>query len=146
MALVLTACSPPAGARTADASSDPALTGLCEVIAADEVAAITGGEVTATEARDGGECAYTIGESDLVSLRYEPALRSGVAPAREFCADAEDVPGVGDEALWCPALSLLYVRAGEMGLAVQLSFILDAPERAEREIAVDVARAALANR
>jgi len=152
MTLVLAGC---AGQQTAvDATPVPAEDGagdggggdaggptsdLCSILSADDVAEIAGAEVTDT-ADNGTDCDYTIGEGDLVNVRYESGFDSNLETARLICDDAEEVSGIGDEALWCPNIDVLYFNKNNQSLAVQLVMILSDPTREPKEIAQDIAR------
>ena len=114
---------------------------LCEIVTGDEIEEISGSEVTNTESSD-GQCDYTVGESDLINLRYQGSFDSGLEIARQVCDGPEDVSGVGDEAIWCPEVSALYFNDGGRSLAVQLVYILEEPSGDEREIATEIAELA----
>ncbi len=54
-----------------------------------------------------------------------------------------DVSGVGDEAIWCASVGLLYFNHRGRAMWVSLN-LLDAGEDREVDVAVDIARAAVA--
>jgi hypothetical protein len=112
---------------------------LCSILSADEVAEIAGAEVTDTTDNQ-TDCDYTVGEADLINVRYESAFDPDLETARMICDSAEEVSGIGDQALWCPDINVLYFNKGDQSLAVQLVFILTDPSRSPKEIASDVAR------
>ena len=158
--LAATACSSPVppttdtdGGQGGQTTTAPATQGggdgggrasgdLCGLVSEDQIAEFSGNDVTATEPSEGG-CTWTIGETDAINLRYESAFDPGLEIARQVCDDAEDVEGVGDEAVWCPGFNVLYFNTGPDSLAVQLIYILEEPGRAQRDIAIDIANAAL---
>lgn len=112
---------------------------LCGILSGDEIGDIAGANVTATEPAD-GECSYTLDETELINVRYESSFDPNLETARLICDDAEEVSGVGDMALWCPGLNVLYFNKGNSSLAVQLVYVLSEPSRAQKDIATDIAR------
>jgi hypothetical protein len=112
---------------------------LCSILSPEEVAEIAGDEVTDTVDSQ-TDCDYTIGEADLINVRYEGAFDPNLETARIICEDPEEVSGIGDQALWCPDINVLYFNKDNQSLAVQLVFILTDPSRAPKEIASDIAR------
>ena len=116
---------------------------LCTLVSEDQIAEITGNEVTDAASGESGDCTWTIGDTDAINLRYESSYDAGLAIAEQVCDEDEPVTGVGDEALWCPGISVLYFNTGNRSLAVQLIYILEEPGRPEMDIAVEIAQAAL---
>lgn len=112
---------------------------LCSIVSEGEIGQIAGGSVTTTELTD-TDCSYTLDETELVNVRYESSYDPNLETARLICDDAEDVSGVGDMALWCPGLNVLYFNKGSSSLAVQLVYVMDEPSRPEKDIATDIAR------
>jgi hypothetical protein len=112
---------------------------LCSVLSPDDVAEIAGAEVTDSTDNQ-TDCDYTVGEADLINVRYESSFDPNLETARLICDDAEDVSGIGDEAIWCPGIDVLYFNKDDQSLAVQLVFILTDPSREPKEIASDIAR------
>jgi hypothetical protein len=150
IALVLAGCASqqtavdatPVPAEDGDGGGDAAAgptSDLCSILSSDDVAEIAGGEVTDTT-DNGTDCDYTIGEGDLVNVRYESGFDPNLETARLICDDAEEVSGIGDEALWCPNIDVLYFNKDNQSLAVQLVMILSDPAREPKEIAQDIAR------
>lgn len=111
---------------------------LCSILSEDEVATIAGSAVTSAELTD-GDCDYTIEEADLINVRYESSFDANLEAARMVCEDSEDLSGIGDQALWCPGLNVLYFNKGDRSVAVQLVYILSDPPRELKEIATDLA-------
>jgi hypothetical protein len=112
---------------------------LCSTISAEEVGEIVGGPVTATETAE-TDCDYTLAETDLINVRYESSFDANLETARLICDDGEEVSGVGDMALWCPGVSVLYFNKGDRSLAVQLVLLTAELERSEKDIATEIAR------
>jgi len=110
---------------------------LCSTVREDEVADLSGGEVSTTELSD-GDCSYTIGEGDLVNVRYESSFDPNLETARMICDDGEDVSGIGDQAIWCPSINVLYFNKGDRSVAVQLVFMMSEPDRELKDIASDI--------
>lgn len=123
-----------------DSGGDASDQALCDLISEQEIADASGSEVTEIEA--GGGCNWTVGEGNLINLRYEGSHDPGFEIARQICDEFEDVSGVGDEALWCSDLNVLYFNTGGTSLAVQLVYVLDEPARPPLDIATDVAELA----
>ena len=153
--LAATACSSPVpgnagggngqqGTEQGGGGDDGAATNadLCELVTEEQVAEISGGEVTKSASGE-GECDWTIGDTDVINLRYEGSYDPGLDVAEQICDDEEAVSGVGEEAVWCPGISVLYFNTGGRSLAVQLVYILEEPDRPEKDIAVEIAQAAL---
>ena len=115
---------------------------LCEVVTEEQIEEASEAEVTETESGEDGSCDWTIGEGSLINLRYEGSFDTSLSIARQICDDEEDVSGIGDEALWCPGVSVLYFNKGDRSLAVQLVYVLEEPARDERDIATDIAEIA----
>lgn len=101
------------------------------------MADLSGGEVTTTDFSD-GDCSYTIGEGDLVNVRYESSFDPNLETARLICDDGEDVSGIGDKAIWCPSINVLYFNKGDRSMAVQLVFMMSEPDRELKDIASDI--------
>jgi hypothetical protein len=112
---------------------------LCSILPPDDVAEIAGAEVTESTDNE-TDCDYTVGEADLINVRYESSFDPNLETARLICDDAEDVSGIGDEAIWCPGIDVLYFNKDNQSLAVQLVFILTDPSREPKDIATDIAR------
>lgn len=126
-----------AGGDAADAGGPTS--DLCSILSSDDIAEIAGAEVTdTTENRT--DCDYTLGDGDLVNVRYESGFDPDLETARLICEDAEEVSGIGDEALWCPNVDVLYFNKDNQSLAVQLVMILSDPTLEPKEIAQDIAR------
>ena len=112
---------------------------LCTILSEGEIGDIAGATVTTAESTD-TDCSYTLDDTELVNVRYESSYDPNLETARLICDDAEDVSGVGDMALWCPGLNVLYFNEGNSSLAVQLVYVLTEPSRAQKDIATDIAR------
>jgi hypothetical protein len=112
---------------------------LCSILADADVEEITGADVTEGDMSE-GDCNYTLNEGELLNVRYESSFDPGLETARMICDNAEEISGIGDEAIWCPDVNVLYFNKGGQSLAVQLVYILTDPSRPERDIASDVAR------
>lgn len=145
--LALAACSPAQQGTTAGNDSgedDPAdvVAGaggeLCSILTEQDVTQIAGADVTASEFSD-GDCDFTIEETSLINVRYESSFDPNLETARLICDDSEDISGVGDQAIWCPGVSVLYFNKGDRSVAVQLVFLTDAPNEA-KEVATEIAR------
>jgi hypothetical protein len=112
---------------------------LCSTLSEDEVAEITGADVTETEFVT-DDCNFTVEETSLVNVRYESSFDQDLQTANIICDNGEDVSGVGDRALWCPDINVLYFNKGDRSLAVQLVFLMEEPPRPFKDIAVDLGR------
>lgn len=121
---------------------DGATVDLCEVVTEEQIEEASEAEVTETESGEDGSCDWTIGEGSLINLRYEGSYDTSLSVARQICDEEEDVSGVGDEALWCPGVSVLYFNKSGQSFAVQLVYVLEEPAREERDIATDIAEIA----
>ena len=113
---------------------------LCALLTEEEVAAIAGADVTASEFVD-GDCDYTIGDADSINVRYESSFDPNLETARLICEGSEDVSGVGDQALWCPNFNVLFFNKGDKSLAVQMLYMLSEPARELKDIATDIGTA-----
>lgn len=111
---------------------------LCSILTEEEVASIAGVDVTATDFEE-GDCDYTIGDADNINLRFESSFDPNLEVARLICDGFEDVSGVGDQAIWCPNLNVLFFNKGDKSLAVQLIYMLAEPSRELKDIATDLA-------
>ena len=146
-ALAITGCSSaqPDGGGTADGGdTDGGGNGggggdLCSTLTEDEVADIAGVEVTETEFVS-DDCNFTVDETGLINVRYESSFDQYLQTANIICDNGEDVSGVGDRALWCPDINVLYFNKGDRSLAVQLVFVLEAPDRSPKDIATELGR------
>lgn len=127
------------GGGDGDGGGSGATSDLCAILSADEVAEIAGAEVTDTTDNQ-TDCDYTVGEADLINVRYEGAFDPNLETARIICDNPEEISGIGDQALWCPDINVLYFNKDDQSLAVQLVFILTDPARSPKDIASDVAR------
>lgn len=112
---------------------------LCSILTEDEVAELAGGDVTNSES-SAGDCNFTVNEYELINVRYESQFDPNLETAHLICDDGEEVSGVGDRALWCPSVNVLYFNKGDRTLAVQLVFITTDPARDQKDIASDIAR------
>ena len=112
---------------------------LCSTLTEDEVADIAGVEVTETEFVS-DDCNFTVNETGLINVRYESAFDQDLQTANIICDNGEDVSGVGDRALWCPDINVLYFNKGDRSLAVQLVFMVEAPDRSPKDIATELGR------
>jgi hypothetical protein len=112
---------------------------LCSILSEDEVADIAGVEVTETEFVS-EDCNFTVDETSLINVRYESAFDQDLQTATIICDNGEDVSGVGDQALWCPDINVLYFNKGDRSLAVQLVFLMEEPPRPFKDIATDLGR------
>lgn len=126
-----------------DADSGEAVSGaggaLCSILTEQDITQIAGGEVTASDLR-GDSCDFTIEETSLVNIRYESQFDPNLETARMICDDGEDVSGIGDQAIWCPSVNVLYFNKGDHSVAVQLVYVMDDPGREQKDIASDIAR------
>lgn len=111
---------------------------LCSILSEGDVGSIAGTDVTETSFTEDG-CDFTVGEFSLVNVRYESSFDPNLETARLVCDDEVDVSGVGDQAIWCPGLNVLFFNRGGDSLAVQLVF-LDDVERDNQQIAEEIAR------
>lgn len=145
--LVIAGCSPAQQGTTVgdnDGGGDAGgvVTGaggaLCSILTEEDISQIAGADVTASELTE-DDCDFTIDETSLINVRYESAFDPGLETARMICDDAEDVE-VGDDAIWCPGISVLYFNKGDRSVAVQLVFLTDDAPSEEREIAEEIAR------
>lgn len=112
---------------------------LCSILSEDEVADIAGVDVTETEFVT-DDCNYTVDETSLINVRYESAFMENLRTATIICDNGEDVSGVGDQALWCPDINVLYFNKGDRSAAVQLVFLMEEPPRPFKDIATDIGR------
>ncbi len=143
--LALAACSPAQQGTTVDngGGDDPGdvVAGaggeLCSILTEQDITTIAGAEVTSSELNE-GDCNFTIEETSLINVRYESSFDPNLETARLICDDAEDVE-VGDDAIWCPGVSVLYFNKGDRSVAVQLVFLTDAPNEA-KDVATEIAR------
>ena len=146
-ALAITGCSSaqPDGGGTADGGdTDGGGNGggggdLCSTLTEDEVADIAGVEVTETEFVS-DDCNFTVNETGLINVRYESSFDQDLQTANLICDTGEDVSGVGDRALWCPDINVLYFNKGDRSLAVQLVFLVETPDRSPKDIATELGR------
>jgi hypothetical protein len=111
---------------------------LCSILTEQDITTIAGAEVTSSELAE-GDCNFTIDETSLINVRYESAFDPNLETARSICDDAEEISGVGDQAIWCPGVSVLYFNKGDRSVAVQLVFLTDAPREA-KDVASEIAR------
>ncbi len=117
---------------------DPTTANLCEVVSEDEIGEIAGQEVTET-AEGETNCDWTLSQNNLITVRYEGTHDAGFEIGRQVCDEVEEVSGVGDEAIWCPGVSVLYFNTGGRTIAVQLVLFGDPVDRTELEIATEIA-------
>ena len=103
------------------------------------MADIAGVEVTETEFV-ADDCNFTVNETGLINVRYESSFDQDLQTATIICDDGEDVSGVGDQAMWCPSINVLYFNKGDRSLAVQLVLLVEAPERSPKDIATELGR------
>lgn len=145
--MAIAGCSAPQQGTTVDDNTGGGTGGgggggggdLCSILGEGEVAELVGGAVTTSELSD-DNCNYTIEETSLVNVRYESAFDPNLATAHMICDDGEEISGIGDQALWCPSINVLYFNKGDRSVAVQLVFIMDDPSRELKDIASDIAR------
>jgi hypothetical protein len=144
--LALAACSPAQQGTTVDnaGGDDPGdvVAGaggeLCSILTEQDITTIAGADVTSSELNE-GDCNFTIEETSLINVRYESSFDPNLETARLICDDSEDISGIGDQAIWCPGVSVLYFNKGDRSVAVQLVFLTDAPNEA-KDVATEIAR------
>ena len=119
---------------------EPATADICNLVSDEEIEEIAGQAVT--ESSGETSCDWTLSENNLITVRYEGSYDAGCEIAREYVCEeeVEQVSGVGDEAIWCPDVSVLYFNTAGQSLAVQLVLFGEDPlERPERDVATDLA-------
>lgn len=145
--LALAACSPAQQGTTVDDNTGGDDVGdvvsgaggeLCSILTEQDITEIAGAEVTASDLSE-GDCDFTIEETSLINVRYESSFDPNLETARMICDDAEEISGIGDQAIWCPGVSVLYFNKGDRSVAVQLVFLTDAPNEA-KDVATEIAR------
>ncbi|MGQ0804295.1 MAG: hypothetical protein ACT4PI_10595 [Actinomycetota bacterium] len=97
---------------------DEAVTGPCtgelDVLAAADIEAAVGLPVS-DGLTEGGSCDFAVGDSTLsVTIERSDDPAAAIESDRSTTADVEDVPGVGDEAIYEPGLDVLYARSGDI--------------------------------
>lgn len=112
---------------------------VCDIISEAEIEGITETDVTETVTTS-NSCNWTIGEFSVIDVRDEGTFDDSLEVHRQICEDEEDVSGVGEEAIWCEGITLLYFNDGGRTMAVQLVLFEGELERDPLEVATDIAQ------
>jgi hypothetical protein len=121
----------PSAAATAAASAETgSSSGPCALVTAEEVAQITGVEVTATEA-DERSCVYETPTSHAIVALVQRTTEGAAELYADFASSPEATPvsDLGDEAVWLPAMEAvqLHVLQGDDLLSLAVGTLSGVP-------------------